>query len=974
MNTKTFHEEIYKNLLDYSNHNSQFKFLPRQKNTQNRLDNGLWFQGTNNYAFVGLIDRSGGMNKTQSIGLVFWKVDNYLEFGLELVYKGEEDTELITLYDKVKILFPQLKFKNTDKYIFTISDTSQGFDSVFTFLDQNYNNLITIFNKANRTDVIINDDKFSKLTARINKLRNTNNTLTTFINNYIAHCKTTNWLENEIYKFQWSNWLTDKVDFEKQSKLEILEILFESQNQQYTKSKGVQFIKSGAREQLSKYIGIEDVEILTKFNNNKLLEKHDFNNRNTSFPIASCYLATFFPEDWFPVSTTDFAYSIWYLFEKEISKTGLNFILEASDYYKTIQTELKKNTVLEQLLKQQLSTTTLSRTDWNWAIQDFLLFIHRIEIPKFYLDLLKTYKFKDVNYYFKNIRNLISKANIKYGDQRCNYTINKSGVNFTIGQYYIWNLLNKDKGGKFSIISLQKLNDDSIQYGKLKSSITEPFYTKFKNQPNLSNLDFENVLKGITHQLDRTTKTGYKKYNSQELEDFIFKKRESNSKNLTNSKNNTSTMSQPLNQILYGPPGTGKTYYTINKALAIIEDKTEEDLENEDRFEIKKRFDKLLITDWENPQGQIGFITFHQSMSYEDFVEGIKPETINDKDVVYKIKDGIFKQIVNLANQKETANFLETYYKMINNFNEKENEILDLKTPNNKVFSININSNNNLQLYTTSNRNIQGSLTKERLEAFYKGDEKMFLGWQSYANGVIKHLENNYGLTKSKINKSPDYVLIIDEINRGNVSAIFGELITLLENDKRLGKNEALTLTLPYSKKPFGVPENLHIIGTMNTADRSVEALDTALRRRFSFEEMMPNYAVIKNTLIEDISLSNLLKTINNRIEVLLDRDHTIGHSFFIGIKTTTDLITVFKDKIIPLLQEYFYGDYGKIGLVLGKAFVEEKNTTNNDKVEFANFNYEGKEDLNHSFYILKEINKNFDIVDAIKVLLNNKD
>ncbi len=183
MDTKTFHEEIYKNLINYSQHNSEFKFLPRQKNTQNRLDNGIWFQGNKDYAFVGLIDRSGGMNKTRSIGLVFWKVDNYLEFGLELVYKGEEDTELISLYEKVKHLFPKLKLKNTDKFTFVIGDTSQGFESVFNFLDNSYDALIAIFKDANRTDVIIKNDKFIKLTSRINKLRNKNNSLSIFINN-----------------------------------------------------------------------------------------------------------------------------------------------------------------------------------------------------------------------------------------------------------------------------------------------------------------------------------------------------------------------------------------------------------------------------------------------------------------------------------------------------------------------------------------------------------------------------------------------------------------------------------------------------------------------------------------------------------------------------------------------------------------------------------------------------------------------
>jgi len=183
-----------------------------------------------------------------------------------------------------------------------------------------------------------------------------------------------------------------------------------------------------------------------------------------------------------------------------------------------------------------------------------------------------------------------------------------------------------------------------------------------------------------------------------------------------------------------------------------------------------------------------------------------------------------------------------------------------------------------------------------------------------------------------------NFVLIVDEINRGNVSQIFGELITLIEEDKRLGNKEEIQLKLPYSKELFGVPANLHIIGTMNTADRSVEALDTALRRRFSFTEMLPSPETITNSsksggIIEGMNLEHLLKTINERIEILVDRDHTIGHAFFMNTNSLKDLKAVIADKIIPLLQEYFYGDYHKMELVLGNGFFKKKSV---EKVAFA--------------------------------------
>ncbi|WP_373274558.1 McrB family protein [Campylobacter lari] len=417
----------------------------------------------------------------------------------------------------------------------------------------------------------------------------------------------------------------------------------------------------------------------------------------------------------------------------------------------------------------------------------------------------------------------------------------------------------------------------------------------------------------------------------------------------------------PLNQILYGPPGTGKTYHTIDKALEIISKEEKIQIPSEgDRINRKKMFDEYI------EKGQIVFTTFHQSYGYEEFVEGIKPriDRENSKEVEYEIKDGIFKELCQKALDNYKASLLtqEEFVKSEDLENKIEfflDELVDqqkfiektqsggfkLEEYNEKYRIItddtNANLYLNLEIFKTLLKNkdkiINGRSIKQILNHKHR---RQIDSYYFQLVKLFKEREQDYKVdnnSSKKPNLKP-YIIIIDEINRGNVSKIFGELITLIEPSKRIGEKEELRVRLPYSDEEFGVPKNVYIIGTMNTADRSITSLDTALRRRFEFVEMMPDISKLGNIEIKSenteksiIDLQKLLTAINTRIEYLLDREKTIGHAFFIDVKNLEDLKQVFQNKIIPLLQEYFYNDYALIDVVLNKNGMLEKQDINND-------------------------------------------
>jgi len=509
------------------------------------------------------------------------------------------------------------------------------------------------------------------------------------------------------------------------------------------------------------------------------------------------------------------------------------------------------------------------------------------------------FKKEELQVYLSLVRTLMLQLDVRPGDERTALSCAmEDRLSFTIGNRYTLVLSNGKQ--RYWFLSSEFADDPRIVNDSFKGSPVARHLST--NEPEALFGQWPHVLTGARRELERTNSSKYRKYNHPR---FMAAVEAAEPLEHLMNEQPRAAVNEPLNLILYGPPGTGKTYTLKNeffdrfttrverltreqrltelveeltwwqvvamvlldlgpsKASAIMEHellRTKARLSSSANIRAtvwgtlqthtvlecplvayKGRLEPLLFNKQENSIWEVlpnlmdelapelrglleqskhadqgdarevkryEFVTFHQSFSYEDFVEGIKPHLGETDDIGYEVKDGVFKRICAKAEQ------------------DPEN----------------------------------------------------------------------------------DYALFIDEINRGNVASIFGELITLLEDDKRLRRPQALTTTLPYSKKTFGVPPNLYVIGTMNTADRSVEALDTALRRRFSFREMPARPDLLNGQELGGVDLQRLLSTINERVEQLLDKDHHIGHSYFMSISSGVDLKRVFANKVLPLLEEYFQG------------------------------------------------------------------
>lgn len=491
--------------------------------------------------------------------------------------------------------------------------------------------------------------------------------------------------------------------------------------------------------------------------------------------------------------------------------------------------------------------------------------------------------------------------------------------------------------------------------------------------------------------IDNDCKIGLNKY-YEFLQNKNYEEKSMNEQNKIDVAKDTA----PKNIILYGPPGTGKTYNTVIKAVKIIDGNADANYDL-----VLKRYRELVeqgriaFTTFHQSYGYEEFIEGIKP----DFES-------DSTDIKYKVADGVFKTFCNKAkkpknslaqqygtneasviwkvslggaadsqikedcfkNDKirigwgdgytpqdaETNEYTGDGKRIVNAFiNEmKKGDIVFSFASAEEIDAIGIikedaaKYNDDVSKYKWY-RNVEWIKTNKTINIKELNSNKRMVQPAVYKLSVtlenaLSLMEDSNTELRENYDYSEPYVFIIDEINRGNISKIFGELITLIEPSKRLGEKEEMTCFLPYSGKPFGVPKNVYIIGTMNTADRSIQALDTALRRRFHFVEMMPDTDILQNiTEIDGINIVKMLETMNKRITVLYDREHTIGHAYFIPLKSSSKISTladIFKNKIIPLLQEYFYDDYEKIRLVLGDChkkdglcFIKKDNTSFTD-------------------------------------------
>ena len=578
-----------------------------------------------------------------------------------------------------------------------------------------------------------------------------------------------------------------------------------------------------------------------------------------------------------------------------------------------------------------------------------------------------------------------------------NNVIKQKGIqwNITMGLYWI---------RPNTYINLDSKNREFIIKQKILPQQFIKEVNQFKNVPNgeqyiqLCDLLLEKIKDG--------------QYGYRDFKELSFIAYERNMSVDTVTQHNTQNTDIAKNTILYGPPGTGKTYNTVMYAVAIIENKKLEEIKKENYTEVIDRYNKykedglIEFTTFHQSYGYEEFI--------EGIKPVIHSDEEDETDIQYEVVPGLFKKFCDIAGKpilrKEKCdigiNESPTIWKIsLEGSGENSTRTECMKNEHIRIgydeygreitnlfkgaagrhilnYFINDMSIGDIVMscYDCNTVDAIGVVTGEyewhdeypeykrlrKVNWIVKGIKENIIKINNGSrlsnptvyklrmdlSDVMEIIEKYSKNTIEVEEKKKNHVFIIDEINRGNISKIFGELITLIEPTKRIGQTEGQKVRLPYSQKLFGVPNNVYLIGTMNTADRSIATIDTALRRRFNFKEMLPDEEVLDGIYVEDVSIKDIFIKMNKRITVLFDREHTLGHAYFLPLKdapTIETLANIFENSIIPLLQEYFYEDYEKIRMVLGdnqkdsedKQFITIEENDYNDLFGYIDYDFD---------------------------------
>lgn len=480
---------------------------------------------------------------------------------------------------------------------------------------------------------------------------------------------------------------------------------------------------------------------------------------------------------------------------------------------------------------------------------------------------------------------------------------------------FIKNQLKQNKDDKYDNAKYIELSTETNAYFIIyKKNRESSIYVKPKNgQKNFS----ESIDRILDYYIDNKTEHHADKSYVVPISDYIFKNMNTlnlNNENVTqlNKIYSEAIKMKTKNIMLYGAPGVGKTH-NYKRLITMIEDGNDEKtiFDTISKNETTNDFDNLTFETIKNEK-RIEFVTFHQSYSYEDFIEGFRPQDNGN----IKLEDGIFKKLCdeakdNLEDTKLTLKEFNEKYNLLRDFKiYAENRVKEQETIKFGNFEFRFNKFDKDILYFTLIENdkyfLDSFITFDMIKKYFNqtlnniyDDNKAFIcvDFKMYMKklNLIMPYSKEYEGTRNVKN----FYIVIDEINRGNISKIFGELITLIEEDKR----DTYEVTLPYSKEKFKIPSNLYIIATMNSTDKSIATIDIALRRRFTFLKMKPNL-----DLVPEIA-KKLFEKINDHISKTINKDYKLGHSYFMKIENEDDLEFVKKYKIQPLLEEYFYGD-----------------------------------------------------------------